>query len=196
MNLKYHIGSGWFGFSDVTALFCSLYQQQIGPLIHGPVIHSLSSTDKDSIHQLFDLFKGQARPSWEGESWIDGTATGQMLGGNLTMLASACGTDHQLDARGAILILEDTGEAAYRIDRSLQQLKSSGVFNGVVGIGVGQFTHCSVPSDATWTLRDVITEQLSDLNIPIVGNLPVGHGALNHAFVWGSVGHIHNGVLS
>lgn len=183
------------GFSDVTALFAALHPK-VYPLIHAPMPHSLPATDEASRTHLFDLLAGAPLPALHGESWIGGEARGWLCGGNLAVLAALCGTPWQLDADGAILVLEDIGEAPYRIDRLLQQLVSAGVLEGVAGIALGEFTKCDPPDGSGWTLRDVLLDHLRPLGVPVVGNLPVGHGAANRAFPWGARARLADGRLA
>jgi muramoyltetrapeptide carboxypeptidase len=183
------------GFSDATALFALLWRRRAGPLVHGPVIHSLGRTDEGSLAHLWDVLAGRPTAPLLGETWVAGEATGPVLGGNLAVLAALCGTPWQLDARNAILVLEEVGEPAYRIDRLLQQLRDAGVFDRVAGVAVGQLVDCRVPTDATFTLRDVFLDQLVRLRVPVVGDLPIGHGPANRAFVWGTEGTLRDGRL-
>ena len=66
----------------------------------------------------------------------------------------------------------------------------------VVGVGVGRNVNCAPPPGASWTLRDVYVECLAPLGVPIVGELPFGHGPENHAFRWGSGATLGDGALS
>ncbi|MBT3218565.1 MAG: LD-carboxypeptidase [Proteobacteria bacterium] len=182
------------GFSDLTALFGPLHHRKKGPVIHGPVIHSLPATNQHSCDHLFDLLAGRDTAPLRGVTWKAGEASGWLAGGNLCMLAATCGTAWQLDARGAILVLEEVGEAPYRIDRMLQQLLSSRVFDGVTGVAAGQFL-TTIPQDGGWNLKDLLLDHLEGLDIPIVGDLPIGHGPQNCAFVWGTKATLHNGAL-
>lgn len=183
------------GFSDVTALHTALHQAGLGPAIHGPVVHSLPVTDAASQAHLWDLLAGRSVEALVGEPWVGGEARGPLVGGNLCLLAAGCGTRYQLDARGAILVLEDVGEVPFRLDRMLQQLRSAGVLDGVVGVAFGRFVQCNPPDGATWTLRDVLLEAVADLGVPVVGELPIGHGAENRAFVVGSPARLSEGRL-
>jgi muramoyltetrapeptide carboxypeptidase len=173
------------GFSDVTSLLCRLHGPPGWSLVHGPVLHSLPETDAPSTDALFALLAGEPPEAWSGETWLDGVAEGPVAGGNLTVLASTCGTPWQPDLRGHVLLLEEIGEAPYRIDRCLRQLLDAGVLDGVVGMGVGQHVSCAPPPGAAWNLRDVYAEACAPLGIPLVGELPFGHGAVNRAFRWG-----------
>jgi muramoyltetrapeptide carboxypeptidase len=184
------------GFSDVTALFCALDRAGCGPLIHGPVVHSLGITDDDSTTHLFDLLEGRPLEPLTGQSWSEGTASGRLVGGNICVLAATCGTPWQLDATGAILVLEEVGEPAYRLDRLLQQLDSCGVFSGVRGFAVGQMHHCRVPEAVPYRIEDVLADHLCRRGVPVVGDLPIGHAQANRAFPWGVQAQIAGGKLS
>jgi muramoyltetrapeptide carboxypeptidase len=111
---------------------------------------------------------------------------GPVIGGNLAVLASLCGTSAQLRGRSAIVVLEELKEAPYRIDRLLSQLLASGGLDGVAGIALGDFLNCE-PKDADWTLTDVLRDLLLPLGVPVLTGLPVGHGARNFAFPYGAL---------
>lgn len=184
------------GFSDVTVLLGALHAAGAGPAIHAPVVHSLPIHDAASLDHLFALLEGRPTPALVGTPWVDGDAEGWLCGGNLCLLAATCGTPWQLDARGAVLVLEEIGEAPYRIDRMLRQLVEAGVFEGVRGVAVGELVGCRPPEGADWTLRDVVLDHLRPLGVPVVGDLPIGHGARNHAFPWGARARLGGGRLS
>lgn len=184
------------GFSDVTSLLSALHAQGRGPAIHAPVVHSLPKTDEGSIAHLLDLLDGRPLAPLLGVPWVEGEAEGWLCGGNLCLLAATCGTAWQLDASGAILVLEEIGEAPYRVDRMLRQLVQAGVFDGVRGVAVGEMVGCEPRPDADYTLRDVVLDHVQPLGIPVLGDLPIGHGARNHAFPWGARGRMADGALS
>ncbi len=182
------------GFSDVTALFNVLHGAGLGPCIHGPVVHSLPLTDGPSLDALWRLFEGE-RTDLVGEPWVEGVAEGPVLGGNLCLLAATAGTPAALRARGAILVLEDVGEPAYRIDRMLTQCLEAGLFDGVRGVVLGRFVDCRVPAGATYGLEDVLRDRLEPLGVPVLADVPIGHGASNQPFVWGEIGRIEGDRL-
>lgn len=182
------------GFSDVTALFNMAYARGIGPCVHGPVVHSLPISDDASVRALVDTLAGTPH-ALEGEVWVDGEVTAPVIGGNLCLVAATAGTPAQLDATGHILVLEEIGEPAYRIDRMVQQLHSAGIFSGVQAVVLGEFKDCRVRASATWTLEDILRDHLTPLGVPVVAHAPVGHGSQNQAFVWGSRGTLSSGRL-
>ncbi len=182
------------GFSDLTALFCAVRGTE-ATCVHGPVVHSLPQTDEASRDHLARLLAGRPLAPLEGTAWVDGDAVGPVVGGNLCLLAATCGTRHQLDAAGTLLVLEEIGEPAYRVDRMMQQLLSAGVFRGVVGVALGEFTDCRVPEGSDYGIREVLLDHLEPLGVPVLAHLPMGHGSANHAFVWGRMGRIQAGRL-
>ncbi|GIF37944.1 S66 peptidase family protein [Actinoplanes xinjiangensis] len=112
-----------------------------------------------------------------------GRADGTLLGGNLTLLAATAGTRHQPDLTGAILLIEEVNEAAYRVDRMIVQLKRSGWFDGLAGVAVGSFTACP---DA----GRVLAEHLNELGIPVLAGLPIGHGPTRFTVPLGVPAHL------
>ncbi|MEU4160110.1 LD-carboxypeptidase [Actinoplanes sp. NPDC026670] len=113
-----------------------------------------------------------------------GQAHGTLLGGNLTLLAATTGTRHQPDLTGAILLIEEVNEAAYRVDRMIVQLKRSGWFEGLAGVAVGSFTACPGADQ-------VLAEHLNSSGIPVLANLPIGHGRTQMAVPLGVPAHLN-----
>lgn len=181
------------GFSDVTALLQALPAHV--PRVHGPMPHSLPINDNASADALFALLSGKVVAPLEGTPWIAGSAQGPLVVGNLTMFAALCGTRWQPRWRDAIVVLEDVGEAPYRIDRVLQQLKQAGAFDGVAAVCFGDFDKCDPPSGADYTLRDILVDAVRDLGVPVLGDLGVGHGKRNQALIWGSTARLDSGRL-
>ncbi|PPJ61557.1 S66 peptidase family protein [Cuspidothrix issatschenkoi] len=169
------------GFSDVTALLWSLYNAGICSL-HGPVLTTLADEPESSIQRLFDIVGGRPIPPLKGQGWGGGTVTGALLPGNLTVATHLLGTPLLPDLDGVILALEDVTEAPYRIDRMLTQWRLSGLLSKVRGIALGGFTKCEAPPNVpSLTIEEVLQDRLSDLNIPIVSDLPFGHDSPNAA---------------
>jgi muramoyltetrapeptide carboxypeptidase len=105
-----------------------------------------------------------------------GHAEGRLVGGNLAVLASLCGTLIAPDLTNGILILEDINEPVYRIDRMLQQLMLSGALNGCKAIVFGECVKC--PNDAgagARLLDEVLDEIAEELGVPCMAGIPVGH---------------------
>lgn len=185
------------GFSDATALFSGLWSRSAGIPVHGPVLHSLADhADGPSREATRALLL-------EGRGWqhrarvlVGGRAEGPLVGGNLCTLASLAGTPWALDARGAVLLLEEVGERPYRVDRLLTQLRDSGALEGVAAVVLGEFVGCEEARHPGWDPVAIAGEILESLGVPVVAGAPVGHGPSNRPFVWGAPASVRDGVLS
>ncbi len=186
------------GFSDITALLWSLYQQGVGA-VHGPVLTTLPEEPDWSVQRLFDLVEGRPLAPLTGEGWGGGKVSGRLLPGNLTVATYLLHTPVQPSLDGVILAFEDVGEAPYRIDRMLTQWRMMGAFAEVRGIALGRFSDCdNLAKNPSLTVAEVLRDRLSDLGIPIVSDLPFGHDGVNAALPVGAIVELdgHLGTLS
>jgi hypothetical protein len=114
-----------------------------------------------------------------------GRAEGPLVGGNLALLAASCGTPYQPDTRGAILFLEDVGEALYRVDGCSSSCSwPACLLNGIAAVAVGEFTEMLDPvtretAGGEPSLEGLLEELLTPLGVPVVMGLPIGHGRQN-----------------
>ena len=183
------------GFSDVTSLLWAQRARGLGGAIHGPLVTSLATEPEWSCQRLRDLLFGHPLADLQGIGWCGGSATGPLLAGNLTVATHLLGTRHLPNLQGAILILEDVGEAPYRLDRLLTHWRLCGALQQLAGIGLGRFTACDdpdgEPGDACgeparrFTAEQVLRDRTADLGIPVVAGLPVGHEPGNAALPLG-----------
>ncbi|MDB4949678.1 MAG: putative muramoyltetrapeptide carboxypeptidase [Gemmatimonadetes bacterium] len=171
------------GFSDNTALHLAAQQKRV-VTFHGPhpATVEFSAFSADSLRRSVTraepagLLPFPATHPGRADTLVAGSAEGRLVGGNLSLLASLAGTPYTLDARGAILFVEEVGEPAYRVDRMLTQLILSGALDGVAGIAVGAFSETvdadrpDLPSAA-----EVVRERLGPLGVPIAFGFPFGH---------------------
>jgi muramoyltetrapeptide carboxypeptidase len=167
------------GFSDITALH-QLLQRHGLISIHGPNLTQLSRLDADAQARLFALLESEA-PAGEltgVETYVDGTAEGPLLGGNLSVLTRLLGTPFLAPLEGAVLLLEDVGERPYRLDRMWTHLALAGVFRQVRGIVLGDFTACE-EREADYSSADVLRELAVATGLPCATGFPIGHGARN-----------------
>jgi muramoyltetrapeptide carboxypeptidase len=105
-----------------------------------------------------------------------GTATGPLLGGNLSVLSRLVGTPFAPDWDDAILVLEDVAEAPYRIDRMLSHLQHAGVLDEVGGVVLGDFGDGATEADEpTLSLETVFADYFDDRPYPVATDLPYGH---------------------
>jgi muramoyltetrapeptide carboxypeptidase len=184
---------GWLlGFSDVTSLLLERVRRGLCGGIHGPMLTSLAAEPEWSRERLRRLLFGEALDDLEGVGWRGGTAEGPLLVANLTVATHLLGTPHLPGLEGAILILEDVGEAPYRIDRMLTHWRLCGALRQLAGLGFGSFEGCeeadsraAEPVERRFSVEQVLRERSLDLDIPVVAHLPVGHAPGNAALPLG-----------
>ena len=169
-------GDGWMlGFSDTCSLLLSKYSKGSLGSIHGPMLTTLSSEPEWSIERLRDfLFEGHVEDI-QGIPLKDGIANGQIIVSNLTIACFLIGTEHFPDLKGKIVIFEDINEEIYKIDRMLSYLRISKKLDNIAGIGFGNFFNEIEKTQKEEIFIKLIYERLSEYNIPLVFNLPVGH---------------------
>jgi muramoyltetrapeptide carboxypeptidase len=180
------------GFSDITGLHAALWRNARLASIHGPVAAQLERgglTNSSVKHALMSgepvLVRADPTEATAGVR-VKGVAQGLLLGGNLSLLSTSVSTPFMPDLNGAILLIEDVGEAAYRVDRMLTHLRNCGILQRLSGIAVGQFSEPAGVSGSV-SLSDVLNERLGDLGIPVLGGLSIGHGDPNIAVPLGTL---------
>lgn len=178
------------GFSDITALHLAFAAHAGFTTIHGP--NASSGWGRKSWEPFRALAFDGAMPlyrnpevtedrlvqrAWRTRAIRGGTATGRLLGGNLSVLTALLGTAYLPDFDGAILFLEDVGEGEYRIDRMLTQLALAGVLRKVRGIVFGQCSRCQSPgpSYGGFTISEVLQQHLEPLGVPAFQGAFFGH---------------------
>ena len=183
------------GFSDVTSLLWAQGAQGQGGAVHGPLLTTLAAEPAWSQARLRQVLFGESLPPLQGVGWCGGVATGPLLVGNLTVATHLLGTPLLPPLAGAILVLEDVGEAPYRIERMLTHWRLCGALQQLAGIGLGRFSGCDDQDDPEvaaervagrrFSLEQVLRERTADLGIPLVAGLPVGHEPGNAALPLG-----------
>lgn len=173
------------GFSDCTALLNSIYARTGLAGVHGPVLKLLPS--QENADDLFDLLAGEdtAIPLNTAKVLNEGSASGPVIGGNLSVFQCLphTGAKPKPFWEGGILCLEDVGEEPSKIDRMFIHLKRSGVLNEISALLCGQFTNTKETGRPFgFTLEDIIHSHMRDLNIPVIINAPFGHIPSAHSF--------------
>lgn len=167
------------GFSDVTAFHNHLNNLKIVSL-HAPMLSNFSSTklSENSQKMLKDMLFGRTciHEFAANPLNITGEATGQLVGGNLSVLYSLAGTKYDLNPEGKILFIEDLDEYLYHIDRMIMNFATSGKLNQIKGLIVGGMTDMNdnrVPYGKN--AEEIIYEHVRELGIPIAFSFPSGH---------------------
>jgi len=170
------------GFRDNTALHLAIRRHGVVSF-HGPhpATEALTPFSADSLLRAltvaapagvlpFPVDGGRAR------TIAPGVAEGPLVGGNLSLVASTLGTPYAVQAEGALLFLEEVGEAAYRIDRLLSQLRLAGVLASAAGIVIGGITEVpDAGAEHVPSIDEVLADLLGDLGIPVAYGFPFGH---------------------
>lgn len=177
------------GFSDLTALH-ALWARAGLRSIHGPMVCALGRADPPLVDRWIGIAEGRAIEPLEGLRPLSGgSCEGPLLGGNLAVLAALAGTPHTPPLDGAILFLEDVGEAPYRVDRMLTTLRDAGWLARVRAVALGTFSGCD-PRDDGRTVDDVLRDRLGDLGIPVLTGIGAGHVPDNLELPFGARAHL------
>ena len=162
------------GFSDITALLTVLYSKCGLITFHGPTLTTLGDATPKAKKVLLTAISTDAKlviTPKNGTIIRPGTASGVVFGGNLTTLCHLLGTPFESRFKGQLLFLEDRGEAPYRIDRMLTQMKLAGCFGGLKGLLLGSFKDCGRSSEIFRIVKDIF----KDDEIPILAGFEIGH---------------------
>lgn len=183
----------FIGFSDLTALLNQLCAPGGFAVIHGPVVTQLPDAPAPALRWLKRLLFDPAPPGpvplGKLKSVVPGEVNGFLAGGNLSILASLCGTPYFPELSGAILCLEDTGEAAYRLDRCFLQLRQSGALERIFGVVLGRLDGCT-PDTGRWSARATLERAVQALGVPAVSGASFGHVGRNVALPLGALSHL------
>ena len=165
------------GYSDITALHAAFGGASAVITYHGPHAGTrLSPFSRASMEHAVVAQRESCGHAPGARTLRPGRAEGRLVGGNLALLASLCGTPFAPDYTDAILVLEDIGEPTYRIDRMLRQLALSGALARVAGIAFGSFTEGTEQGDdASRALDDVLREAAALAGVPAIAGIPIGH---------------------
>ncbi len=165
------------GYSDITALHAALGGAADVVTFHGPTARSpLTAFARESLVRAVVQHRDPCGEAPSSRTLRPGRAEGRLVGGNLALLASLCGTRFAPDYTDALLVLEDVGEPTYRIDRMLRQLALCGALSRLTGIIYGQFTNGTDAGDAhSRDLDDLLGEAADMAKVPALAGVPLGH---------------------
>jgi muramoyltetrapeptide carboxypeptidase len=179
------------GFSDITLLHNHCTQVLKTASLHAPMAGAFNNggANNEWVLSLKHALAGKkanykAPPHTHNKL---GTATGKLVGGNLTLVAHAVGSVSCLQTKNTILFLEDIGEYKYNIDRMMIQLKRSGMLTNLAGLIVGGFTQTK-DSDPAFgaTVYNIIENAVATYNYPVCYDFPVSHDKENYALKHGA----------
>ncbi|MGB5383453.1 MAG: LD-carboxypeptidase [Lutimonas sp.] len=180
------------GYSDITVLHNKLNNLGVES-IHAQMPLTLKLNEpiqKESIVALKkSLFGKKLSYTFDGLSKNrNGEASGQLVGGNLSIVYSMLSTDTDLKMDGKILFIEDVGEALYHIDRMMISLKRAGYFEHCAGLIVGDFRlKSNEGNEFGETLEDIVNRVTEGTDFPILFDFPAGHIDDNRALIFGDI---------
>ena len=176
----------FMGFSDITALHIALLNRCDLATFHGPMAAAnwagtpLDDFSRESMYRALMSTEpvGELRnpEGYPRQTVNPGQAEGQLVGGNLMLIASSLGTPWEIDTKGRIIFIEEVGERTYCVDRMLTQLRLAGKFEDCAGVVFGDFADCPVEyPEFGLTLEEIIRDVVAPSGKPIFTGLRCGH---------------------
>ena len=174
------------GFSDITVLHAALNQQVKIASIHSPMAGAFNDggSDNEFVQSLKKALKGQLLNYTCAPHLFNhlGKTSGELIGGNLSLLVHLIGTKTAYQTKNKILFIEDVGEYIYHIDRMFLQLKRAGYLNELAGLIIGGFTDMKDTTvEFGKTVYETLHEHLKAYTYPICFDFPVSHDTANYA---------------
>ena len=172
------------GLSDISALLVAITAKTGLVTFHGPLVTTLAKAPEFTRQSMLTAISSDSDlkiTPGKGVTIRGGRAQGSIIGGNLTTLCHLLGTPFEPRFEDHILFLEDRGEAPYRIDRMLFQMKLAGCFDGIAGLVLGSFEECG----ALDGIYRIFQECFQGTDIPILAGFDVGHGKQNLTIPFG-----------
>jgi muramoyltetrapeptide carboxypeptidase len=178
------------GFSDVTIFHSHIHSNYQIATMHAPMASAFNhgESQNEFVQSLRHMLEGgkaryQCAPNPLNKR---GEAIGELVGGNLSLLAHLTGTSSDIRTKGKILLLEDVGEYLYNIDRMLYQLKRSGKLGKLGGLVVGGFTeNKDTERPFGKSVYEIIHDLVEEYDYPVCFGFPVGHEKQNYALKLG-----------
>ncbi|MEI7734994.1 MAG: LD-carboxypeptidase [Ferruginibacter sp.] len=174
------------GFSDITVLHSHIYSNLKIASLHAPMAAAFNdgAYKNEFIQSLQKAIAGKkAKYNCTTHPFNKtGTVSGELVGGNLSLLAHLTGTSSDINTKNKILFIEDIGEYIYNVDRMLYQLKRSGKLDKLAGLIIGGFTDMKdTERPFGKTVYEVIQEIITPYKYPVCFGFPVSHGTENYA---------------
>lgn len=174
------------GYSDITVLHSHLYSNYYIASLHAPMAAAFNDggNSNEYVLSLKDALEGKkikyTVPVHEFNR--RGKVVGELVGGNLSLLAHLVGTGSDIKTKGRILFIEDVGEYSYNIDRMLHQLRRSGKLSNLAGLIIGGFTDMKdTERPFGKPVYEIILDIIKDYDYPVCFDFPVSHSDRNYA---------------
>jgi muramoyltetrapeptide carboxypeptidase len=174
----------FMGYSDITFLHLAFQSRMQWVTFHGPNLIDLADAPPDQVETLLSSLSGEKEFAWgfsDDQVLRHGMAAGTVIGGNLTCLVHLLGTPYFPNLRGQFLLIEDCGEALYRLDRHMNHLLLAGALDRLGGLILGTFKDCG----DSQAIHQMVMEQVSSFQFPVIAGLPFGHMPQNEVIPFG-----------
>ena len=174
------------GYSDVTVLHSAIHQLGIASL-HATMPLNFSKNTEATKSLMDALFGVHHEISIESHFLNKtGVATGELVGGNLSLLYALSGTPYDIDTTDKILFIEDLDEYLYHIDRMMMQLKLSGKLKNLKALVVGGMTDMKDNAIPFGKIEEeIILDAVKEYDYPVCFDFPAGHIDRNLALYFG-----------
>ena len=180
----------FIGYSDVTAYLTSITQKTNLVTFHWPMLTTYKKSWINYNYNLMNMvLTGENNINIEPPESLktrilkDGTTSGPLWGGNMSLLINRLGTSDALNTNGVILFLEDIDEYFYSFERMIVQMRTAGMFDQINGLIIGELKNIKDQEVKFGKDTDqIILDICGDLDIPIVSNYPCGHGKYQATF--------------
>lgn len=174
----------FLGHSDISALLSAMYTRTGLVTFHGPLVTTIFNAPEKTRKALVEAVSSERPLEFacaNGMTIHSGVVSGPLCGGNLTTLCHLLGTPFAFSFKDHILFLEDRGEAPYRIDRMLTQMKLAGCFQHLAGLILGDFVDCGERRE----ILQIFTDAFANTSIPILTGIEAGHRKQNLTLPFG-----------
>lgn len=174
------------GFSDITVLHLHLNARLRIASLHAPMAAAFQNGGAKNkyVKSLQDLLAGRQTEYIVKPNLLNrrGVAKGEIIGGNLALVAHLAGTKSFPKTAGKILFLEDIDEQLYNIDRMLHQLKRCGALDHLSGLIFGGFSKTKdTERPFGKKLNQLLFDVVASYDYPICFNFPVSHETANYS---------------
>ena len=164
------------GSSDVSYLLWYILDRFQMTVFYGPMPYSSLVEERVNVENFLKILSGNYREvSIPGNVMIHGKTKGIITGGCLSNFVSLMGTKFFPVVNQRILLLEDTNEKPYKLDRMIWQVFTSRTFSKIKGLIFGEFPSCFKSDNEKKSFFSRVNQLLDGLNIPVIYNLPFGH---------------------
>ena len=177
------------GYSDITAFHCHVNNVLGIPTLHADMGNGFGPDDDIAADSLQQVLRGKPINYTVGGFSKNraGTATGKLVGGNLSLIYAMQGSKSAIETEGKILVIEDVSEYKYTVDRMLMNLKRSGKLDNLAGLIVGGFTATKADTEGNFpmSMEEIIFEKVKEFEYPVCFHFPCGHQKENLALKLG-----------